>query len=150
MQCLVFRYLIINLLTVLLYVKMLIIVYFVTVDQQIQLVGGTVFTEGRVEVRKGCHSDWGTVCDDYWGTADAQVACRQLGYETNRAVAYRSARFGQGSGDVLLDDLACTGRETSLFQCRHNDIPDCSHSEDASVSCPRKQTMCNSVHTCKC
>ena len=43
-----------------------------------RLVGGKSPNEGRVEI---ClNSQWGTVCHDLWGTADAQVACRQLGY----------------------------------------------------------------------
>ena len=45
----------------------------------IRLVGGTSALEGRVEV---CDDHaWGTVCDDFWGSTDAGVACVQLGYQ---------------------------------------------------------------------
>ena len=45
---------------------------------QLRLAGGNIANEGRVEI---CMDTlWGTVCDNSWGSADATVVCRQLGY----------------------------------------------------------------------
>ena len=47
-----------------------------------RLIGGSNPLEGRVEV---CYyNQWGTVCDGMWGTEEAMVVCRQLGYTGTR------------------------------------------------------------------
>ena len=100
-----------------------------------RLVGGSSHKEGRVEVYY--NSRWGTVCDDGWGSTDAGVVCRQLGFGSSGTAVY-SASFGQGSGSIWLDNVACTGSESTLVSCGHLGVGitrSCSHSEDAGVRC---------------
>ena len=52
------------------------------------------------------------------------------------ATAVSNAFYGRGSGPIHLDDVACTGSETNVLQCRYDSVTsDCGHSEDAGVQC---------------
>lgn len=106
----------------------------VTCAEQVRLVDGPHACAGRVEVlHKG---QWGTVCDDDWGTSDAQVVCRQLGCGAALS-ANNGAHFGRGSGPTWLDNVRCDGQESVLSQCSHNGWGNhnCGHEEDAGVTC---------------
>ena len=99
----------------------------------VRLVDGSDESEGRVEVYN--NGAWGTVCDDSWDDTDAGVVCRSLGFDSGTGVG--RAEFGEGSGDILLDDVSCTGTETNLGHCSNAGfgVHNCVHLEDAGVRC---------------
>ena len=93
--------------------------------------------EGRIEIY---HSgQWGTICDHDWELADAKVACRMLGF-SGALRAVTNAFYGKGTGTVWLDNVECTGNETSLLNCRHSNFGSVAlncldHHNDAGVMC---------------
>ena len=100
--------------------------------QIIRLINCSNNAEGRVEVL--FDGSWMTVCGDiFWNLLNARVICRILGFDS-ALDAPRSARFGQGSGDIL--GINCRGTEDSLVDCyRVGLYSSCGHHRDAGAVC---------------
>ncbi|XP_073701089.1 galectin-3-binding protein B-like [Garra rufa] len=104
-----------------------------TQEGNVRLVGD-LDSSGRVEVYHD--RQWGSVCDDGWDLAEAQVVCRQMGFP-GAISAIPGGTYGEGSGQIWLDEMKCKGSESSLSDCSFNGwgVTDCTHKEDAGVVC---------------
>lgn len=105
----------------------------------VHLRGGESPYQGRVEIFY--MGKTATVCDDDWDDNDARVVCRMLGFSGGTAFqglgGTNGHQYGEGTGDILLDNVQCTGSEDTLFHCKHNGlgVENCNHNEDAGVRC---------------
>jgi len=74
------------------------------------------------------------VCDDGWDSRDARVLCKELGFK-DVLVTYVESHFGAVSERFGMDNVECTGSETSLGLCHHSTVDDCGRTEGAGVKC---------------
>ena len=104
--------------------------------RQIRLAGiNSTELEGRLEVF--VNGAWSTVCNKLFDFAEATVACRQLGLG-GALRAVKKTVYGFGSGSVWANDMNCTGRESSLFDCKNAPRAGgrrCYHTSDVGVVC---------------
>ncbi|XP_009997108.1 PREDICTED: scavenger receptor cysteine-rich type 1 protein M130 [Chaetura pelagica] len=102
--------------------------------EKLRVTGGEDGCSGRLEIWH--QGSWGTVCDDSWDMADAEVVCRQLGCGS-AVSALSEAAFGEGTGPIWLEKVHCKGTELSLWDCPVNPLfgKNCDHKEDAAVNC---------------
>uniref|UniRef100_A0A8C3WTA3 CD5 molecule like n=1 Tax=Catagonus wagneri TaxID=51154 RepID=A0A8C3WTA3_9CETA len=112
----------------------------------VRLAGGPHHCEGRVEVQQ--KGEWRTMCNHVWGVEEAAVLCRQL--NCGEAKGTPSGTLYKPSTDkdqkVLMQAVICQGHESSLTECGHVDVFDCSRDEIAGAQC-EKQTLSLSFPT---
>ena len=100
--------------------------------KEVRLVGAAG-SKGRVEVYHD--GIWGTVCDNGFTDREARVICNMLRYPSFGR--FTGNTYGPGSGRIWLDNVRCSGWESSFVSCHHNGWGNhsCQHSDDVSVSC---------------
>nr|XP_058956064.1 vascular endothelial growth factor receptor 3-like isoform X3 [Pocillopora verrucosa] len=84
----------------------------------VRLNGANVEYGGRVEVfYKG---KWGKICTNGWDFNDAQVICRQLGFEEALA-EFIGSNVEDGNITSVMVDVSCNGEEVELASCARTD-----------------------------
>ncbi|XP_072045154.1 uncharacterized protein [Amphiura filiformis] len=103
----------------------------------IRLVGSYASYKGRVELFY--NNTWSTVCSDGWDMSSTRVACRMAGFQGAETFDTDASTFGHGTGDIIMNNVACSGEEDSLYACEHSGLFKhvCNHGYDVGVVCYR-------------
>ena len=84
----------------------------------VHLLGGSTASEGRVEV---CYNNqWGGVCSPSrvtWGVRVASAICKQLGYYSYDAVAFRRGGYYGAATSIHLNVDYCGIHAATLLDC---------------------------------
>ncbi|CAH0549631.1 unnamed protein product [Brassicogethes aeneus] len=116
----------------------------------VKLAGTKHKHKGRVEV--SAFGKMGYICDDQFGIREANVVCKELGYNLGaaevRGNSYYAKDLKKNNTFYMMDDVDCIGNETSLKDCsfsgwgHHN----CLDGEVAGLICKIPQEKCPNNH----
>ena len=79
---------------------------------------------------------WKKICSDGWGISEANVSCRQLGFENSTDIISSGSNFtGSGLVPYSLDSNKCLGNESRLIDCGRLYENNCSDQDHVKVRC---------------
>ncbi|XP_037722831.1 uncharacterized protein LOC119555492 isoform X2 [Drosophila subpulchrella] len=126
-------------------------------DYEVRLTGGEGPHAGRIEVK--ANGQWGYVCDDKFGLKDADIVCREIGFQMGAQEVRGSSFYAPPNQDFnyLIDEVECHGNETKLKDCAFKGwgVHNCGVDEVAGVvckvpvmKCPNNYWKCQSSKDC--
>ena len=96
--------------------------------------------EGLVQVY--ANTSWVWVCADQWDKQAADVACRMMDFEGSTAATIKYENEKKKEVRLWLNNIKCTGKESTLLLCGHHDISagsqNCKGKGKAGVKCKPK------------
>ncbi|KAK7880801.1 hypothetical protein WMY93_032564 [Mugilogobius chulae] len=119
------------------------------VDGDVRLVKTRSCCSGRVEIFY--QGRWGSVCYSGWDVNDANVVCRQLGFDRAQYAVYFPAAVGD---PIWLSSASCRGSERSITDCGTLGYYSCSRNAVAGAINPHvlsplpRSACCSNTSTC--
>ncbi|KAL1502427.1 hypothetical protein ABEB36_007568 [Hypothenemus hampei] len=113
----------------------------------VKLAGAEGSNEGRIEVT--VFSKTGYICDDQFTITDAEILCKELGFELGalevKGNSYYAKDLRENHTLYMMDDIECLGNETSIMHCDFAGwgIHNCADGEIAGVVCKTYQETCS-------
>ena len=102
---------------------------------KVRLVNGLNIFSGEVEVFYD--GSWGSVCSYGWDLTDANVVCRELGFDSAR----EAGQIYTGYSRTVLSYPYCNGNELSLLDCNVQYTVRYNCYDSATVSCNCKSII---------
>merc|ERR1719228_314596 len=89
------------------------------------------------------NGQWGGVCEDAVGLSEADVICKQMGFEQGAETVFKG-QMTDTNDPILLFDMKCNGDENHISECKFEDHAEhhhvCQEIQKAGIKCKRQRT----------